>query len=436
MILPSYVALAVERLEAKGYEAWAVGGCVRDASLGLIPHDYDLCTNALPEQIKAVFADYQLVLAGEKHGTVTVLTQGGPLEITTFRLEGDYADSRRPGWVRFVQDIDLDLSRRDFTVNAMAFSPTRGLRDPFGGREDLKNKILRAVGDPMCRFSEDALRILRGLRFSARFELSPEKETMDAMVTLSPLLDKLARERVFEELNNFMCVAKLDDLLRFERILARAIPELEATLGFDQHSPYHIYNVYEHTAHVVAAVPATPELRWAALLHDIGKPGCFTLDENGRGHFLGHAKLSAEMADQILLKLRAPTQLRCRVTDLIARHMTPLEADPRLLRRRMGRWGVEETLDLLALQRADMGSKGTEEPDIFAPVEAMIRELLEEKPCFTVKDLEVNGKDLIALGYPAGPGLGRCMESLLEMVQQEQIPNIKEDLLRQARSML
>ena len=258
MKLPEYVMTRLRRLEDRGFETWVVGGCVRDALLGLEPQDYDLCTAALPEQIKEVFFDHGLVLAGEKHGTVTVLTEGGPLEITTFRLEGDYADSRRPGWVRFVENVDLDLSRRDFTVNAMAFSPDRGLRDPFGGREDLERKCLRAVGDPAVRFSEDALRILRGLRFSARYGLEPDPDTLDAMKKLSCLLDNLARERVFEELCKLVCLAKAEDLLRFAPILARAIPELAPTVGFTQHTPHHAFDVFTHTAMVVAAVPPEP----------------------------------------------------------------------------------------------------------------------------------------------------------------------------------
>lgn len=435
MILPEYVKARLCRLEERGFETWAVGGCVRDALLGLEPHDYDLCTSALPEQIKAVFADHGLVLAGEKHGTVTVLTEGGPLEITTFRTEGDYTDSRRPGWVRFATHVDGDLSRRDFTVNAMAFSPTRGLRDPFGGREDLQRKRLRAVGDPATRFSEDALRILRGLRFSARYGLEPEEATMDAMVELSPLLDKLARERVFDELCKLLLLAKAEDLLRFAPILARAIPEIAPMMGFEQHTPHHIYDVYTHTAMVVEAVPNTLTMRWAALLHDIGKPSCFTLDENGRGHFLGHASVSGDMANEILRRLKAPTALRNRVVEIIRCHMTPLTADRKLLRRRLCQYGPEGARELLDFQKADFGGKGVAEPYPFGPVEALLEEVLAEASCLGLKDLAVNGRDLMALGYPAGKELGACLNRLLELVLEEKLPNEKEALLRQALEM-
>ena len=435
MNLPSYVLTSMEALEGRGFEAWAVGGCVRDACLGLTPQDYDLCTSALPEQIKEVFSHRPLVLAGEKHGTVTVVTEEGLLEITTFRLEGDYRDSRHPGWVRFVEDIDLDLSRRDFTVNAMAYSPTRGYRDPFGGREDLKNRVLRAVGDPETRFTEDALRILRGCRFSARYGLVPEEHTLEAMISLAPRLDSLARERVFEELCKLLRLATADDLLRFAPVLSHAMEELAPTVGFEQHSPYHRHDVFGHTARVVEAVPPTLPLRWAALLHDVGKPGCFSLDETGRGHFLGHAALGAEMADGILRGLKAPTALRKQVTDLIARHMTPLEPDRKLLKRRLAQYGTEGTLNLLALQRADMGGKGTEGPDPYAAVETLLGELLAEQPCLTLKDLAVSGRDLMALGFPAGPELGRCLNVLLDQVREETLENNKEALLARAREM-
>ncbi len=436
MILPDYVARCVSALENAGFSAYAVGGCVRDSLLGLTPQDYDLCTSALPEQIKAVFGDFPLVLAGEKHGTVTVVTEEGLLEITTFRLEGGYTDSRHPGWVRFVSDIDADLSRRDFTVNAMAFSPTRGFRDPFGGQADLKNRVLRAVGDPTKRFEEDALRILRGVRFSARYGLVPEEETLEAMIRLAPRLDSLARERVFDELCKLLLLAAAPELIRFGPILAQAIPELGPALGFGQHSPHHAYDVFGHTARVVEAVPAKLPLRWAALLHDIGKPGSFYLDEDGRGHFPGHASLGADMADGILRRLKAPTALRQRVVELIRQHMTPLEPDKRILRRRLGKYGEEGVREMLALQRADFESKGVgEKTELFDTVEALLEALLAENPCLTLKDLAVSGRDLLAIGFSPGPEVGRCLNRLLALVQEEQLSNTKEALLRRAEEM-
>ena len=433
MFLPDSIKACIQMLEDAGFAAYAVGGCVRDSLLGLTPHDYDLCTAATPEQLRHVFRDYRLVLAGEKHGTVSVVMDGGLVEITTFRTEGDYTDNRHPGWVQFVTDIEADLSRRDFTVNAMAYSPTRGFADPFGGQEDLKNRILRAVRDPASRFKEDALRILRGVRFSVRYGLTVENRTARAMDALAPLMDNLARERVFEELCGLLPLVKEEDLFRFQSILTQVIPELAPTVDFDQKNPHHALTLYAHIARVVENVPKDLPLRWAALLHDIGKPATFSLDAEGRGHFLGHAKLSAEMADSILLRLKAPTALRRQVVFLIERHMSPFEPDKRLLRRWLGKHGVENTLLLLALQKADFSSKGTDtETDFFESIHTCMEEIQSEAACLTLKDLAVNGNDLIAIGFTPGPKLRKCLEYLLTAVQEETLPNQKDALLKAA----
>lgn len=436
MLLPEPICACMDALENAGFAAYAVGGCVRDSLLGITPHDYDLCTAATPGQIRQVFADYRLILAGEKHGTVGVVVQGTPVEITTFRTEGGYEDNRHPDWVRFVPDITQDLSRRDFTVNAMAFSPTRGFADPFGGREDLADRRLRAVGEPAARFREDALRILRGVRFAVRFGLEPEPDTAAAMEALAPLLHNLASERVFDELSKLLPLVSGQDILRFAPILTVAIPELAPLVGFDQHSPHHAHDLLKHTALVVEAVPPQLHLRLAALLHDVGKPDTFFLDSSGRGHFPGHAKRSAEIADGVLRRLKSPTALRSCVTDLIARHMTPLESDRKLLRRRMGRYGVQATWDLLALQQADYSSKGTgAQNPLFAQVRTLMQQLEEENACLTLKDLAVNGSDLLAQGHAPGPQLGRLLNSLLTQVQDERLPNEKAALLQAAKDM-
>ena len=431
MYLPESIQNCIDLLENAGFAAYAVGGCVRDACLGLTPHDYDLCTSALPEQTEEVFRDYRLVLAGEKHGTVTVLTEGGPVEITTFRAEGGYRDNRHPDWVKFVPDIEGDLSRRDFTVNAMAYSPKRGFSDPFGGREDLKNHILRAVGDPEARFREDSLRILRGVRFAARFGLTPVEKTMAAMLSQAHLMENLARERVFEELCKLLLAAKAADITRFAPILAAVIPELAPMIGFDQHSPHHAYDLITHTAHVVEGVPTTLPLRWAALLHDTGKVTTFTLDATGRGHFYGHARDSAAIADKILRRLKAPTALREEAVALIGRHMTRLQPDRKLLRRQVSKYGFPTVEAMLALQQADMGSKGTGEDDsstVFAAVQQLLADLKAEDACLSLKDLAVNGTDLITLGFQ-GKEIGACLSALLEQVIEERLPNERNALL-------
>ena len=430
MKLPEYILRCIDALENAGFVAYAVGGCVRDACLGLEPHDYDLCTSALPEETETVFAGHRLVLAGKKHGTVGVVTEIGVVEITTFRTEGDYADHRHPDSVEFVTDIRQDLARRDFTVNAMAYSPRRGFADPFGGREDLKNQLLRAVGDPTARFQEDSLRILRGIRFAARFSLELEPETEAAMVAQAHLMDGLARERVFEELCKLLPYVTTEDLLRFAPILSQVIPELKPTIGFDQHSPHHAFDLYTHTAHVCGGISGDLERRWAALLHDIGKVPTFTMDQQGRGHFYGHAQESARMANEILRRLKAPNDLRERVVFLIDKHMTPLTPDKKLLRRRLARYGWENVSDLLALQWADFGSKGVigDGPD-FDLVDELLTQIMEEESCLSLKELAVNGHDLMALGY-TGKEIGKLLNQLLEQVLEERLPNDKEALLK------
>ena len=431
MYLPDSILTCIRGLEQAGFAAYVVGGCVRDHCLGLTPHDYDMCTSAAPEQTEEVFKDYRLVLAGKKHGTVGVITEDGVVEITTFRTEGEYRDNRHPDWVAFVPEVEPDLARRDFTVNAMAYSPTRGYADPFGGREDLKNGILRAVGDPQKRFQEDSLRILRGIRFAARYGLTLEPETEQAMRSQAYLMDNLARERVFEELCRLLPLVTAEDMLRFAPVLAAVIPELEPLIGFDQRSPHHAYDLYTHVAHVVAGVPGDLTLRWAALLHDIGKVPTFTQDATGRGHFYGHAPKGAEMAEEVLRRLKAPTALRQQAVLLIEKHMTRLQPEKKQLRRWIGRLGWETAEQLLALQKADMGSKGTGNPEdmeVFWEIEKLLEEIREEDSCLSLKDLAVKGNDLMALGI-TGKAIGQTLNDLLEQVLEETLPNEKDALI-------
>ncbi|MBQ7230278.1 MAG: HD domain-containing protein [Oscillospiraceae bacterium] len=437
MYIPAPVLELMDRLEEAGFECRCVGGCVRDWLMGIEPHDYDCCTAATPEEMQEIFADRQLVLAGLKHGTVGVVTDSGVVEITTFRTEGGYADSRHPDWVHFVRDLREDLARRDFTVNAMAYSPRRGLSDPFGGREDLKNGLLRAVGDPEKRFREDALRILRGLRFAARFGFRIEENTRRAMDTEIEGLDALARERVLTELEGFLLAAKADDLLRAANILCRLIPALGPTVGFDQKNPNHIHDVFGHIATVVERVSPTPELRLAALLHDIGKPAVFTLDEQGEGHFYGHAAVSAEIANAVLLELKAPNALREEVVFLVKHHMDRYSAEERTARRLLSRHGLKRMERLLEFQACDLGGKGTDAPDeslreLQALLE-LLRSLAEKEGALTLKTLAVSGRDLMGLGMAPGPELGRTLNALLERVLAGELPNDREALLRAIR---
>ena len=419
MVIPEYVQTLMDRLENAGFEAWAVGGCVRDDALGIRPHDYDLCTSALPDETRGLFSDHDLVLAGLKHCTVGVITPEDVVEITTFRTEGDYSDNRHPGWVKFVPTIEEDLARRDFTVNAMAYSPIRGYADPFGGLSDLKRKRLRAVGDPVKRFREDALRILRGARFAARFGMSIEADTKAAMLSQRHLMDSLARERVFSELSQFFTLADAELILQMEPILTQVIPELTICVGFDQKNPHHAYDVFGHMAQVTGRLPNDPVLRFAGILHDMGKPHCMTLGLDGKGHFHGHAQISAELADAVLRRLKASNAFREDVVWLIKHHMDLWTAEPKLVRRALSRHGIRRIRMFCALQRADMGGKGVgKDPrhQEIADFLSMAEELAAKEGELTLKCLAVKGGDLMALGYPRTPELGKALNRLLELV--------------------
>lgn len=432
MYLPENALLCISRLEQAGFPCYAVGGCVRDACLGLTPHDYDLCTAATPEQIKSVFRDFPQFHAGEKHGTISIVFPENQIyEITTFRTEGTYGDSRHPDWVEFVTDIEKDLARRDFTVNAMAYSPTRGFADPFGGRADLESKTLRAVGNPRQRFSEDALRILRGVRFSVTYGLRPETETLTAMFALAPTMEKLARERVFDELCKLILQINAEELVIFAPVLTQVIPELAPSLGFDQHNPHHIYDIYTHTAHVVEAIPKNLPLRWAALLHDVGKTETFTTNNGGIGHFYGHAERSAEIANAVLRRLKVPNELREKAVALVRLHMTQIEPTKKCVRRWLSRLGEEQFSALLALQQADLLGTGTADPDEFSFLDrlrSIAAQIQAENACLSLKDLAVNGHDLMALGYQ-GQSIGKILHALLDAVLDEQVENQKTALL-------
>ena len=436
MVLPKNVQICMNKLKDAGFEAYVVGGCVRDSLLGLTPTDYDMCTDAKPEEIAKVFQKHELVRNGEKHGTIGVILDKEVFEITTFRTEGSYSDSRHPDYVEFVTSLAEDLARRDFTVNAMAYSPETGYIDLFGGRKDLQQGLLRTVGKPEQRFKEDALRVLRGVRFAVRFDLMPETNTLQAMTELASEMNKLAKERVYAELSKLLPTINAQQLLLFAPVITQVIPELKTAVGFDQHSPHHAYDVYTHTAHVVEALPADLTLRFAGLLHDIAKPQVFTQGADGRGHFYGHAQAGAATADAILLRLKAPTQLRQEVVTLIENHMLDLTDDKKLLKKRLARFGDQMLQKILTLQEADFFSKGVgEDPIAFDRIRDALKEILAEANCLCVKDLAIDGKDLMELGIAPGPQMGEILDRLLEMVLDETLQNEKAALLQTAKNL-
>ena len=426
-------AQAIQRLREAGYEAWIVGGCVRDVLLGRAPTDYDLTTSALPEETEAVFAGEKLIETGLQHGTVTVVLDGVPLEMTTYRVDGGYTDARHPDGVTFTRSLREDAARRDFTINAMAYAPGEGIQDFFGGQEDLSAGVIRAVGEPERRFQEDALRILRAIRFASVLGFALDPETDAAARRNAQLLTKISAERVFAELGKLLCgpgAGKI--LLAYSDILGVVIPELTPMVGFEQHNIHHCYDVYTHTAVAVDHVPPDLKLRLAALFHDIGKPATFFMGEDGQGHFYGHPKVSAQLAEEILLRLRAPKHLREAVVRLVEVHDWPLSAEPRLIRRRLHQLGEEGFFALLALQRGDARACSLSDctrEDGRNEVEDAAKAILAAKPCLTVRDLAVNGRDVMALGY-CGSGVGAALRGLLERVIAGELPNEKNALLQ------
>lgn len=441
MHIPPYVADTLTCLESAGFEAYVVGGCVRDSLLGLTPHDFDICTSALPEQVSEVFSTKTVIHTGILHGTVTVLIDSHPLEITTYRIEADYRDHRHPDTVQFVQHIEQDLSRRDFTVNAMAYHPVRGLVDPFGGAADAERQLLRAVGDPQKRFEEDALRVLRAMRFASVYGFDIEEKTKNGLLACAPLLTEIAAERVWEELKRMLTGEHIGAVLStLYPVLFPILPELKAAQGIDQHSRYHHLDVLMHI--LTAVEHAEPDLtvRLAALLHDIGKPYCFSLDEKGNGHFYGHAEIGERMAREVLERLRFDRKTTEEVCLLIRYHDMPIERTDKAVRRWMNRLGVPRLRRLLALKRADAMAHAAELMDgrfaELADVNERIDRLLAERACFSLRDLAVNGRDLLTLGIPQGKAIGECLQWLLDEVMEQRLVNDEAALTQAVRKRL
>lgn len=432
MQIPHSIAEMLKILKTAGFQAYLVGGCVRDAVMGRQPHDFDITTSARPDEIIALFGRDACTEYGRAFGTVGVRHGGGFAEITTFRTEADYTDSRRPAKVEFADEIVDDLSRRDFTFNAMAYSPDTGLFDPFGGRADLEQGVLRCVGVPQLRFREDALRILRGLRFCARFGVTPEPLTDAAMRAGAYRLQQISAERVFSELQGMLVGEHVTEvLLHYPHVLAVWIPEIAPCIAFSQHSGHHDFTVWGHTARAVGCAPQDLTVRLAMLLHDIAKPSCFTMDARG-GHFKGHAAKSAEMADKILLRLRCDNRQRALVTRLIHLHRDIPES-MKMVRRLLGTLDYDEFAQFLEVLKADNHAKQLDGFD--AAADAKIRRAAEyaqqcrsEKLCCRVRDLDIGGNDLMALGL-RGAEIGKALQGLLEAVISGECDNKKCSLL-------
>ncbi len=425
----------LQTLTGAGYEAYLVGGCVRDLLRGEEPHDWDICTSARPEETEGCFAGQRIIETGLKHGTVTVLEDGKPYEITTYRTEGPYSDSRRPDYVEFVSSLEADLARRDFTMNAIAMGPGGSLRDPFGGMADIQTGLIRCVGEPAHRFQEDGLRVMRALRFAAVLGYGIEERTAQAIHENRHMLDHVAAERINVELCKLLVGANVGEILRqYPDVLCQFWPQLGPLVTLEQNNPWHCWGGWEHSIHAVEAAPADLILRLTMLLHDIGKPACKSTDENGIDHFYGHPAVSAKLADQMLRALKFDNKTRERVVTLVEHHDVQIPNRERYIRKWLGRLGPETFFQLLEVKRADgMGQAHELVKSRLSELEEMkaeAEEIIAQGQCFSLKNLAVNGRDVIAAGIAPGPEVGRVLDRLLEQVLSGEVPNEREALLK------
>ena len=431
--IPKNAETILHILENAGYEAYVVGGCVRDSILGRKPDDWDITTSAKPEQVKELF--HRTVDTGLQHGTVTVLMEKEGYEVTTYRVDGEYEDGRHPKEVTFTASLEEDLKRRDFTINAMAYNPSGGLVDLFGGLEDIDRKIIRCVGDPLERFTEDALRIMRAVRFSAQLGFSIEEETRKALKVLAPNLKHVSAERIQVELVKLL-MSPHPDYLRtaYEAgITAEFLPEFDACMETSQNTPHHCYTVGEHILHSLCHVRADRVLRITMLLHDIGKPVVRKTDENGRDHFKTHGNTGEKMAGQILRRLKFDNDTIRKVTRLVKWHDDRPEGTLKSVRRAVNRIGEDLFPLYLEVQQADMLAQSLyrrgEKQARLDSVRDAYRQIIEEKQCVSLKTLAVTGRDLIENGYRPGREIGEKLEKLLNLVLEDPEKNQKEILL-------
>ena len=440
--LPEKVSQILKQIQAAGFEAYAVGGCVRDSILGRTPDDWDITTSAKPGQIKEIFR--RTVDTGIQHGTVTVMLDKEGFEVTTYRVDGEYEDSRHPKEVLFTASLEEDLKRRDFTINAMAYNESAGLVDIFGGIKDLEKGIIRCVGNPMERFTEDALRIMRAIRFSAQLGYEIEENTKTAIEKLAPTLNRISAERIQVELVKLM-VSPHPDYLRvaYETGVTKVIfPEWDAAMETAQNHPHHCYSVGEHILHSLLYVPADKVLRLAMLLHDIAKPLALETDEAGITHFHGHAQQGEEMAKTILRRLRMDNDTISKVSRLVRYHDygNGVEPNGRIVRRAVNKVGEELFPSLLLVRKADILAqsdyKRDEKLQALAAWEACFGEIVKSGQCVSLKTLAVNGRDLIEKGFAPGKQLGDILDVLLQDVLENPEHNTREYLLLKAQKTL
>ena len=439
--IPADANELIHTLQNNGHSAYIVGGCVRDSILGRTPHDWDICTSATPSEMLEIFKDKKIIETGLQHGTVTVVVNGESYEITTYRIDGIYSDNRRPDTVTFTDKLVEDLRRRDFTINAMAYNDEEGLIDPFNGMEDIKYKKISCVGRAEDRFGEDALRILRAIRFAAQLEFTIMPGTDWEIHKQYKNLENISIERINSE---FCKIASSDDfcveLLLYKDVFSLFIPELKDMFDFPQNNPWHIWDVFGHTIHAVEYCDSDDlVVRLAVFFHDFGKPHSYQDGEDGIRHFKGHGKVSADMTDSIMKRLRFDNETRNNVVELVYYHDATFEVGKKYVKRWLNKIGEKQFRRLLQVKKADNKAQNLELSSDrikeLSEIEALIDEVLQEDECFSLKDLAVNGKDLIGVGYKAGKELGNTLNKLLQLVIDGDCPNEKEKLLQEAESL-
>lgn len=445
--LPTNVKFIIDKLAENGFEAYAVGGCVRDSILGLEPKDWDVTTSALPEQIKSCFEGHKQLNIGEKHGTITVILDKEPYEITTYRIDGDYSDGRHPDEVSFTDKIELDLARRDFTINAMAYNDEKGLIDPFNGQRDIGFKALRCVGDPDLRFGEDALRIMRALRFASVYNLSIERNTAVSLMKNRLLLNNIAEERIAVELNKLLIGKNVKYILRrYKEVFAVFLPELVGTFTCEQNTPHHNKNVWRHISASVEKIEPDAVLRMVMLLHDIGKPLAKKTDKNGRDHFKGHPHYSAVLGNTALKRLKYSNAFINQVVLLVEYHdalikydRSDLNAGRKFIKFLLNKIGTDNFRLLLKIHRADVLAQSMYKRDekllSLEHAEKVFEDIIAKNECFTIRALKINGGDLIHLGISSGKQIGEILEALLAEVMSDETENHPVDLKKRALEM-
>lgn len=440
--IPSDANKIIHTLQNHGHSAYVVGGCVRDSILGRIPHDWDICTSAMPSEMLEIFKDKKVIETGLQHGTITVVVDGEPYEVTTYRIDGVYSDNRRPDSVTFTDNLVEDLRRRDFTINAMAYNDTEGLIDPFNGLEDIKWQKIQCVGSAKDRFSEDALRILRAIRFASQLEFTIMPSTDWEIHQQYKNLENISIERINSE---FCKIASSDSfcvqLLLYKDVFSLFIPELKDMIDFPQNNPYHDYDVFGHTIHAVEHCKSEDlTVRLSVFFHDFGKPHSYQDGEDGIRHFKGHGKVSAEITDNIMKRLRFDNETRNNVVELVYYHDATFEVGKKYVKRWLNKIGEEQLRRLLEVRKADiLGQKPNYEQsriDKVDNIEKILEEVLQEDECFSLKDLAVNGKNLMDIGYKSGRQLGATLQGLLDCVIGEEVNNNKEELLELAKGWL